>query len=80
LAHAISVPSTRRTCPSAASSATIICAVVICGVSRLSLRLYWDWPGSSGKNPGSNRPITPKNWRSEQIPVTAWATAKAISS
>ena len=36
--------------------------------------------GMAGGVHGSRHPIVPRNWRSETRPVTAWATASAISS
>jgi hypothetical protein len=43
LAQAIGVPPTRRTWPSAISSATINCTLVIDGVNGRKRRLCWLW-------------------------------------
>jgi hypothetical protein len=42
--------------------------------------LYCDWSGRCGNQPGSTRPIRPRNCRSELIPIAACATASATSS
>src|SRR3954463_11341415 len=52
----------------------------MCGVRRLSRRLYWVWWGRSGKHPGNSWPIVPKNLRSDTIPVIASAAASATIS
>jgi hypothetical protein len=56
------------------------CTVAICGTRRRRRRLNCDCSGRWGKQPGSRRGLAPRNWRSETRPVTAWATASAISS
>ena len=62
------------------SSATPSWVVVIHGVSLRSRRLYCDWSGRYGNQPGKSFPTRPKNWRSDGTPITACATESAINS
>jgi hypothetical protein len=54
--------------------------IEINSTSPRSLRLYCDWSGRCGNQPGSTRPIRPKNCRSELIPIAACATDSATNS
>src|SRR5581483_1915377 len=56
------------------------CTIEISSTSARSLRLYCDCSGRCGNQPGSTRPIRPRNCRSELIPIAACATARATSS
>ena len=54
-------------CPWRAARRRRSWTVVICGVSRRRRRLYCDWSGRWGNQPGSSRRSAPRNWRSEDI-------------
>src|SRR5215218_3601284 len=43
-------------------------------------RLYCDCEGRCGNQPGRILATKPRNWRSEEIPIAAWQTARATSS
>ena len=63
-----------------ASRASCCCTIEISSTRPRRRRLYCDWSGRCGNQPGSTRPIRPRNCRSELIPIAACATASATSS
>src|SRR5207244_2587364 len=76
----IRVPSASRNSPEASSSAKCSCTAASKGANLRNRRLYCDWQGKCGNQPGKTLPISPRNCRSEGIPIGACATDKATSS
>jgi len=69
-----------RTPPASSQRASRCCTTEISSTSARKRRLYCDWSGRCGNQPGNTRPTRPRNCRSELIPVAACATASATSS
>src|SRR5215210_492807 len=66
--------------PASLKRASRCCTAAISSTSARRRRLYCDCEGRCGNQPGRTLATKPRNWRSEQMPIAAWQTAKATSS
>src|SRR5215213_8351142 len=66
--------------PASIMRASRCCTAAISSTSARRRRLYCDCDGSCGNQPGRTLATKPRNWRSEQMPIAAWQTARATSS
>jgi hypothetical protein len=66
--------------PASSQRASCCCTIEISPTSARKRRLCCDWSGRCGNQPGSMRPTSPRNCRSQLFPIAACATASATNS